>query len=153
MKHRKILPLILFLATMAFASCKNQDLPTNATVKYGTSFGMCVGYCQRELSINGTQATLSLRKNGTNAEQKSCKKQIDEATLTALKSKIDIASLNKLPDVIGCPDCADGGAEFVEVTSNGKTKRITFEYGRAPAELKELVDQLKPIFHSLGDCN
>jgi len=152
MKNIKINYFILFLVSTIAFSCKNQDVSIATTIKYGTSFGMCAGYCKRDLVLNNKQATLSLNKHGSNPETKSCNKEVDDATLSSINESIDANTFNNMPDVIGCPDCADGGAEYVELTNNGKTKRVTFEYGKTPTELKELLNQIKPIFNSFNDC-
>ncbi|CAF4619589.1 unnamed protein product, partial [Rotaria socialis] len=34
-----------------------------------------------------------------------------------------------LDDCIGWPDCAGGGAEWIEVNWSTKSKLVTFEYG------------------------
>lgn len=50
----------------------------------------------------------------------------------------------KLSETIGCPDCADGGAEWVEVEYvSGKKHRVTFEYMKEPDELKDYLIGLR----------
>ena len=142
----------LVMLSVAIFSCKNQEVSTASTIKYGTSFGMCAGYCKRELVLNNKQATLSLSKNGSNPETKKCVNELAAATVKSINNSIDANTFNSLPDVIGCPDCADGGAEYIEITNNGKTKKVTFEYGKTPPQIKQLVDQIKPVFTALNDC-
>lgn len=153
MKNKYLLYITFLVQALLISSCKNQDLETSATIRYGTSFGMCVDYCKKELSINGYSANYVKSKHGNNPEAKKCNQNLAEATLTSLRNSIDSNVFDKLPDVIGCPDCADGGAEYVEITNNGKTRRVTFEYGKTPIQLKDVVDKLKPIFQSFNDCN
>ncbi|TKC10726.1 hypothetical protein FA048_11180 [Pedobacter polaris] len=152
MKNKNFLYITFILISIITFSCKNQDLTTTATIKYGTSFGMCVDYCQREILLNGSKATFAKSKNGNNPDTKTCTKELDEVTLTALRKSIDMNAISNLPDVIGCPDCADGGSEYVEITSNGKTKKVVFEYGKTPPSLIDLVSKLKPVFQSFNDC-
>ena len=45
----------------------------------------------------------------------------------------------------GCPDCADGGSEWVEITHEGITKRVTFEAYNSIPENNELVIQLREL--------
>ena len=40
---------------------------------------------------------------------------------------IDIEYFQSLDDVYDCPDCADGGAEFIEIIYDGVAKQVTFE--------------------------
>lgn len=49
-----------------------------------------------------------------------------------------------LPDKIGCPGCADGSAEFVEVEFSDRTKKSVY-YGSAPTEIRALSDKLNAL--------
>ena len=60
------------------------------------------------------------------------------------------AVMATLAGVHGCPDCADGGAEWIEVRSNQDSIRTTFEYGRGlepiaalQAEVRTMREQLR----------
>ncbi len=151
MKNKFLIYCSLFAFTLFF-SCKNQQLTSSTTIKYGTSFGMCVNYCKTDLVLVNAKATLARSKNGNNPDTKTCSKELDESTLTELRNQINVDAFNKLPDVIGCPDCADGGAEYLEITNNGSTKKVVFEYNKAPTEIANTVNQLKAIVTSLNDC-
>ena len=54
--------------------------------------------------------------------------------------------------MVGCPDCADGGAEWISFKLDGKMKEVTYEYGKAPDALKDLVLKLKEIKDGFADC-
>nr|WP_068890425.1 hypothetical protein [Pedobacter panaciterrae] len=62
-----------------------------------------------------------------------------------ISSQIDEESFKNLKSTYGCPDCADGGAEWIEIKIGSNTKRVTFEYGNPPEELKPLNDHLRSI--------
>ena len=49
----------------------------------------------------------------------------------------------KLDNVLGCPDCADGGGEWVEIKRNGRTYKVTFEYGNEPKDLSNIIGLLR----------
>ena len=51
-----------------------------------------------------------------------------------------------------CPDCADGGAEWVELGFENKVKRVTFEYMKEPEELKTLIPSLRELMAGFNDC-
>lgn len=54
------------------------------------------------------------------------------------------ARLGGLPDTIGCPDCADGGAESLMIA--GATERtITFDHGAQIAEAQPLLDRVRAL--------
>ena len=119
--------------------------PEVLVVRGGTSFGFCLptAYCTTTLEITPTTVVLTrtsralgdLRTTGTltRAEWESLTRAVDEDRLRAL------------PDVVGCPDCADGGAEFVEVVTADGTKRVTFEFGATLPSIQPLVDQVRAI--------
>jgi hypothetical protein len=55
------------------------------------------------------------------------------------------AKLDGLPAVIGCPDCADGGAESLTVIGTGGTKTISFDHGAAIKEAQPLLDRVRAL--------
>lgn len=153
MKH-KIFFFGVFLSLMfLFSSCEKRDLNSITTIKYGTSFGMCVGYCKNDLVINGKVATFEKTKNGTDKEMVSCTNELNDETINLIMDHINLNYFKSLPEVIGCPDCADGGAEYVEITTNGEMKRVTFEYGKPPKQLADLVAILRVQFKFFENCN
>ncbi|SOD18390.1 DUF6438 domain-containing protein [Pedobacter xixiisoli] len=150
----KLLLIALMIVGLGFTSCKKDKTEAVEEIGYGTSFGMCVGYCLNEVAIiNNGKITFTKRANGINPSTKSCTKTIDESEVNTLKALVNTNEFAKLPEVIGCPDCADGGAEWISLRVEGKVKKVTFEHGKAPNELKELAQKLKGIKESFGDCN
>lgn len=141
------------LLVLAFGSCEKSKTNSVNEIGYGTSFGMCVEYCINDISIDAKKITFSKKKNGANPDTKICAKNITEADVNTLKALVRIDDFEKLPEVIGCPDCADGGAEWVTLRLDGKLKKITFEYGKAPDEVKDLVVKLREIKEGFKDCN
>jgi hypothetical protein len=57
----------------------------------------------------------------------------------------------QLDSIFGCPDCADGGAEWIEINTIDKKHKITFEFGKEPEELKSLLGYLKTCLKSIED--
>ncbi len=151
MKKSLILAFVGILA-FAFSSCEKKGFENVDSISYGTSFGMCAGYCHNELSINGNKTTMTRQKNGDPTAAKTCNSSVSESEVNEIKKLLNTDEVYKLPKTIGCPDCADGGAEWVAFKSNGKDYKITFEYGHAPEALKAAVDQLKAISETFKDC-
>lgn len=57
-----------------------------------------------------------------------------------------------LPTTIGCPDCADGGAEWLEIElKNGIKHKVTFEYNNEPSLLKDYILKLREMLNA-NDC-
>ena len=58
---------------------------------------------------------------------------------------VDLPTLQSYEDVIGCPDCADGGAEWIEVVTSDGSKKITFESGDSLDTIHPLIDRLRTL--------
>ncbi|MBN2412408.1 hypothetical protein JXQ31_12025 [candidate division KSB1 bacterium] len=121
----------------------------NYTIKYGTSFNMCSGYCKFELYINETYvAFIASSWEPRQYPEKSITGQLNTAELERLQSLIDFNEITKYEEFIGCPDCADGGAEWIQVKQDKQTKKITFEYGDTLNSINELIELLRDIFET-----
>lgn len=143
----------LFALSLSFMSCEKQSAESVDSISYGTSFGMCVGYCINTLSISNEKVTFSKSKNGQAPDTKTCTATIAASDLDAIKGLMDVDKVIKLPETIGCGDCADGGAEWVAITTNGKTHKVAFEYGKAPTELMAVVTKLRELKETFKNCN
>ncbi|WP_025145242.1 hypothetical protein [Pedobacter jeongneungensis] len=151
---KKILQVILTLALITpIFSCKKGNIKNLNSIAYGSSFGMRAGYCSNSLLISDLKLTFSKSKNGQSADTKTCSKTISEADVSAIKNELNISKISNLPEVIGCPDCADGGAEWIAINADGKQYKITYEYGKAPKELEAAVAKLKVLRDGFKDCN
>ena len=107
--------LFLIILLVAFTtSCSNESLYRKvAQVNYGTSFGMCVGYCKREVSIDSVYTSYSCAGWTKEVEPTLYKVQTTKSAWDSVKVLINNKAFFELPATIGCPDCADGGAEWV----------------------------------------
>jgi len=150
---KRTLLLITFSTALSFSGCKKDRINNLNSISYGTSFGMCVGYCSNNLLISDLKLTFSKSKNGQVAETKTCSKTISEADVMAIKNDLNMEKIAALPETIGCPDCADGGAEWIAINADGKQYKITYEYGKAPKELEAAVARLKVLKDGFKDCN
>ena len=115
-------------------------------VRWGTSFGMCAGYCRTELAIAST--SLQLTRTSWNPQQNPPVVQqqaFTEADWKKLLERVDADKVQGLQETYGCPDCADGGAEWVEVETATFKKKVTFEHNNPPAELKDAVEALRAL--------
>lgn len=64
---------------------------------------------------------------------------------TKIVQAIDWDAFSQLPERIGCPDCADGGAEYIEIKTTIGSKRVTIELGANIPELEKLLPLLRKI--------
>lgn len=151
--------MILFCAF----TCKNDTevspvaLPV-LRIKGGTSFGMCIGYCRTEIEVSSQKITM-LRKpwgRGGNSDlpDKTCERTITTQEWTALVNAINanLSGFKKLPETIGCPDCADGGAEWIEITDGEGVKKVTFEFMKNVPEISNLIAEMRKARESMNNC-
>ena len=143
----------LLIVLLTFSACEKSKFDDLTVISYGSSFGMCVGFCVSELAIGKDKMTYVQKQHSPKPDAKSCTKPTDTDELEAIKKLLDIEKIAALPEVIGCPDCADGGAEWVTVNADGKKYKIAFEYGKAPKELAAVVARLKVLKETFKDCN
>ena len=152
--------LLTFLITLVLGRCtetnvlKNTAAPDILTIRTGTSFGMCVGYCQNDYTYNGTSVTLT--QNGTRTQAQSpakiCQTTISPAEWDALKALANIDTFSSKTATLGCPDCADGGAEYIELQAGDRKHRVTFEYNKTIPGFEPLVDALRKNREAFKDC-
>ncbi|KQM72799.1 hypothetical protein ASE74_22220 [Pedobacter sp. Leaf216] len=150
---KAIFLICAIVISLSFSACKKGKVKNLNSIGYGSSFGMCVGYCSNNLLISDLKLTLSKSKNGQPSDTKICSKTISEADINAIKNDLNMDKIAALPEVIGCPDCADGGAEWISINADGKQYKITFEYGKAPKELEAAVERFKVLKEGFKDCN
>ena len=59
------------------------------------------------------------------------------------------AGFEQLAPVLGCPDCADGGAETLSATISGEHETVTFEYNARVEELEPLLGRMRTLAERL----
>jgi hypothetical protein len=72
-----------------------------------------------------------------------------QARLRAALATLGRASLDP---VYGCPDCADGGAAYLELARGGIVERIQMEYSDPPDVLAELYSISASLIDALESC-
>lgn len=142
---------VLAGAALAVAGCSGPG-PTppptgDFVVSHGTSFGMCRGYCRTELTL--TDHTAELREWGSDPEgypDRTRSFELTEAEWDRLREQVDPGVMEGIAGTHGCPDCADGGAEWVELRRPaGPALRATFEFGNPPEAIAELQRELRRL--------
>jgi len=113
-----------------------------------TSFGMCVGYCSTRLEISEAGAVLTRSSRGGRGGA-TLPDQRFTATLSAsewqeISQLAANANLSGLPDTIGCPDCADGGAESLTI-AGASERTIAFEHGATIAQAQPLLERVRAL--------
>lgn len=119
------------------------------SINTGTSFGFCMGYCTREATFNSEKVVVS--KSSTRSVSDSSyptvtkEQSFSQNDWNNLVSLVDLNKFNSLEERIGCPDCADGGSEWIDITSKNGKKRVTFEYNKDVPEIQTLVTKIREL--------
>ncbi len=152
---------IILMLPFLFGQCANNTVApdTNAgptIIRTGTSYGMCIGNaCRKDYTFNGTSVTLTQQANGRPQPQTSplmCEKTISRADWNTLQSLANFDAFAKQPERIGCPDCADGGAEYIELQRGDSVHRVTFEVARTIPGFEPLVEALRKQREAFDLC-
>ncbi len=159
-----VVKVILFIGIIAIVGCRDASIsgsgnntPTDesekVTITLGTSFGMCQGYCRTSFTVSQEEMAFSQYSwiDSTTYPPLNSSTTLDSKEWDCLMTKLDMDTFEKLDAVIGCPDCADGGAEWIEIVSGGKTYKVTYEYGKEIPEIAELQEHLRRIRKQLAE--
>ena len=151
--------LLTAVALLATAACRSPSAPSAEPVSFGStlSFGLCPpqSYCTSRLDVSAGEAVLTYQSRLQPPLIR--RRAIDPVEWRRLVAALDAARLRALPSVIGCPDCADGGAETLTVVfTDGPSETVTFEYNQQVPGIELVMDQMRAIRLSLrglcGDC-
>ncbi len=150
--------ILFFLAIGTLVSCEEETPDENEMlgrppvewVGYGTSFGECLGYCISQLDVS--EDTVQFVKYSWT----------DDLSYPDIKCGDDFTEWDSLSHylkdfayfdtVFGCPDCADGGSEWIEVIKGTHHYRATFEFMNEPEEFTKAVEVLRGTMTSFDDC-
>ena len=122
--------------------------------KTGTSFGFCLGYCLSELTISANDADYVLYgwdENDPVFRPVAISDTVDSNDWEDLNTQFNFELFMNLDSIIGCPDCADGGAEWFEIVTNDTVERVTIEYGDSLEGLNNYIDLLRSVRHSFQE--
>ena len=140
---------LLLVASLAlFPGCLSpaETLTSEGLVlRSGTSFGMCLGYCTTELTVTPDEIRLVERSRDPALPERTRRLPLDGEEWEAILSEAGSAPLEGLPEVFGCPDCADGGAEWIEVERDGERRRVTFEHGATVEPIQPLIEKAREL--------
>jgi hypothetical protein len=142
------------LGCALFAGCSASafsPLPEETIVRWGTSFGECIGYCSQVLVV--TSSGSRLIRSGYDAQSYPTitrERELPAGRWDELREYLGRSDIAGLDEVYGCPDCADGGAEWVELETDGSIERVTFEFGHPPTKLQDAVKLLETLRDDFG---
>lgn len=139
----------LFVTACASAPAQEPARDVNQIVST-TSFGMCVGYCTTRLEVSQGRAVLIREARGGRGAPQDLPAQRFTTVLTPdewdqIQALAANTNLSALPDTIGCPDCADGGAESLAITREGQARTVSFEFGASVPQADPLLQRMRAL--------
>ena len=144
---------ISFISILIVYGCKKDTCFCGyLKIEYGTSFGECMGYCKRDISIAPDKIVFTKSGWADSVITRHCDQDLSGDDFKALTGKIDLRDFKDLDEVIGCPDCADGGAEWIRIVTPDLDKKVTFEYGNEPDKVKPFIRILRDYLISFENC-
>lgn len=139
--------ILIVAALFILVSCsatKSTQKKEISEIRWGSSFGMCRGYCYTEYQYTPDSTRLIRKGWDTTAYPKTLEVfSLNPGEWQELKGSINLSAFDSLPERIGCPDCADGGAEWLEIITTEGSKKITYEYGQVPEGLEQILQLIR----------
>ena len=110
---------------------------------------MCNGYCFKENTYT-SEDFIHCEKAFGRTNPKDFPEKMDSISISPKEwediiSKIDLEKFYAEQETIGCPDCADGGSEWIEIATTDKIYRVTFEFGQPSEGLKSIYSALRKL--------
>ena len=119
---------------------------TSIQINSGTSYGECWGYCVFELELDNSNALFTASGWGWyEFPDLLLEDNLSQEMWQQIIELIDFEYFQSLDDVYGCPDCADGGAEFIEIIYDGVAKQVTFDAYTEIDGIQELTILLRDL--------
>jgi hypothetical protein len=141
-----VLASVLFLSgCQHYVSGPEHKLDGPLIIRSGTSFGECLGYCWTELALDEKAIELRAKQWYPDEKEREHRGALARARWEHLVSMIDLETFLTLDDRYGCPDCADGGAEWIELETEDVRKRVVFEYGDTLEPISDLLRELRTL--------
>lgn len=142
---------------LAFSQCGKDDYAPGIRIEMGTFFCECIGSCSYTFEVSATTQAFQVHEWCTENSTvvRSCSKPMEEQDFNTLYNLVNWDAFTALEEVIGCPDCADGGGQWIEITRDNETYKVTYEFGNPPPPLQPLANALSPLQDSLSaspDC-
>ena len=146
MLRKVILTACLTLTAACTAPSGAMSLVDGLVVRAGTSFGMCLGYCTTELTVTPEEILFVERsRNPAEHPERTRRAALGAGEWEEIVSLAGRAPLEGLQEVYGCPDCADGGADWIEVERDGVRRRVTFEHGSTVERIQPLIEKAREL--------
>ena len=156
MRHKKLKVQIMFLLSVLglFSSCYqnksvkedvNQQVEKIVSIHHGKSFGMCDGFCISVISYTENNK-VRLQKKWRSDETKSDTTELQIHEWNSIVDLINLDTFFNLNEIYGCPDCTDGGSEWIEIKTTNRNYKVTYDYGKDEIpEIEKLIHKLRQL--------
>lgn len=118
----------------------------------GWSFGFCLGYCSAGLELDGDVVVVTGRSQAGEDPLHVNQGSLTDEGRARLDEALAIVAGVELEPVYGCPDCADGGAAYLDLVVDGASQRVEMEFGEPPEQLAELYAVTMSLMDALEAC-
>jgi len=154
MRHLDIfIEKLILLCFLIFGTACSEEDDELYKLNYGTSFNMCSGYCKNEMTLESHFVTYNHTGWVDSIQTITCRDELEINSWKYFETHLNINDFFDLPKTIGCPDCADGGAEWIEIElDDGVKHKVTFEYGHEPDMLKDYIVKLREQMNKSVHC-
>jgi hypothetical protein len=153
MNSKTLLIILIVVSAFLLNRCEQANNSDISQIKYGTSFGECMGYCKKDISLTPELISYNQESWIDTLTPITCSENIEATQWNNLMNEINTDKFLQLPETIGCPDCADGGAEWIELSLKDGTKhKSTFEYMHEPDAVKAYIEALRDIMSKANEC-
>ncbi len=150
---RRLIGLFTILATVM--ACEKEADDSIQTITFGTYYGECGGTCYQSFSFKEGVFAWEQRSYVQGDLLDVCQGVQDESVWAELLNNFNLVAFVGLDEVIGCRDCADGGASFIEIEKDGEQWRVTFETGIPPAAMEpfhQKISDFSEEITNLSEC-
>ncbi|HEY0979153.1 MAG TPA: hypothetical protein VGE21_16900 [Flavobacteriales bacterium] len=136
------------LPSIGAPSAGPTQAPQREQLTFGSFSGECSGYCQVTYTVFPTSVDRRVEPWNNDTVAFPVRRQslsIPSAQYDSLFARLDRKAFLQLDDRIGCPDCADGGAEWILLSGPEGTKSVTFDYGAEIPAVAPLLEAIRAI--------
>lgn len=143
----------IILLLVSFVACDQESDGTIQTFTFGTYYGECIGTCYNSFSFKEGVFAWEQRNYVGGEIQDICQGGQANSIWTGLNAAFNLATFMGLDEVIGCPDCADGGASFIEIEIGDERTRVTFETGNPPLGMEAFHEKVSEYSEDISDLS
>lgn len=135
--------IVITLSILLISCSSKKSTDEIIQITHGSSFGMCNGYCYKQTIY--VEKGIKIHKHAWRNELPDKMNSLGYSHFTwkELTQAVDIDSLKELPSIIGCPDCADGGEEWIEVKTKDHQFKVKFDFNTNVKGIEKILSILR----------